>query len=91
MFLLKKNKRKTNDSIYTKQGNEYKDYDIEENGNELNKLKLRLRYSKALGSKFTEEEDEYKYVRSINLNLNIKSPEEYIQKKKSSLQFYRFT
>ena len=84
---VEKKQKKTNDSIYTKQGNEYKDYDIEENGNELNKLKLRLRYSKALGSKFTEEEDEYKYVRSINLNLNIKSPEEYIQKKNLHCNF----
>ena len=58
----------------------YEDYIIEENGNELNKLKLRLRYSKALGSKFTEEQDEYNYVRSINSSLNITSPEEYIEK-----------
>ncbi len=49
-----------------------------ENDNELCKLKLRLRYSKSLLSNFTEEEDEYNYVRSINISLNIKSKYEYI-------------
>lgn len=53
-------------------------YDFEENVNELYKLKLRLKYSKALSSKFTEEQDEYNYIRSINSNLNIKSKKEYI-------------
>ncbi len=55
------------------------DYIFEENMSELNKIKLRLRYSKALGSKFTEEQDEYNYVRSINSSLNIKSKKDYIQ------------
>jgi superfamily II DNA or RNA helicase len=54
-------------------------YEFQENGNELNKLKLRLRYSKALGSKCTEEQDEYNYVRSINSELHITSKKEYIQ------------
>jgi len=60
---------------------DYEDYNFEENSNELNKIKLRLRYSKALGSKFTEEQDEYNYVRSINTNLNIQSKKEYSEKK----------
>jgi superfamily II DNA or RNA helicase len=59
----------------------YEDYIFEENGGELNKIKLRLRYSKSLGSTFTEEQDEYNYVRSINLTLNIQSPKEYIEKR----------
>jgi len=58
----------------------YQDYMLEENVDELTKIKLKLRYSKALGSKFTEEQDEYNYVRSINSSLNIKSKKEYIQK-----------
>ena len=49
-----------------------------EDDNELCKLKLRLRYSKSLHSNFTEEEDEYNYVRSINISLDIKSKYEYI-------------
>jgi predicted helicase len=49
-----------------------------ENDNELCKLKLRLRYSKSLHSNFTEEEDEYNYVRSINISLDIKSKYDYI-------------
>jgi predicted helicase len=49
-----------------------------ENDNELCKLKLRLRYSKSLHSNFTEEQDEYNYVRSINISLDIKSKYDYI-------------
>ena len=59
----------------------YEDYIFEDNSGELNKIKLRLRYSKSLGSTFTEEQDEYNYVRSINLTLNIQSPKEYIEKR----------
>lgn len=58
----------------------YENYLFEENSNELNKIKLRLRYSKALGSKFTEEQDEYNYVKSINRSLNIQSKREYNEK-----------
>lgn len=68
----------------------YDDYVFEENSNELNKLKLRLRYSKALGSKFTEEQDEYNYVRSINLRLNIQSKQEYTDKKVKHCNFIDF-
>ena len=44
---------------------------------ELDKIKIRLRHSKALKSKYTEEQDEYNYVRSINTSLHIESKEEY--------------
>jgi hypothetical protein len=37
-----------------------------------------LRYSKSLHSNFTEEEDEYNYIRSINISLDIKSKYDYI-------------
>jgi predicted helicase len=50
---------------------------IVENGDELEKIKLRLRYSKALSSKYTEEEDEYNYVKELNKQLNIQSKEQY--------------
>ena len=52
--------------------------EFEENGDELTNLKLRLRYSKALGSKFTEEQDEFNYVKSINHSLHISSKREYV-------------
>jgi predicted helicase len=70
-----------------KEKNIYYNYQFEENCDELNKIKLRLRYSKALSSKFTEEEDEYNYVRSINASLNIKSKKEYIEKKDIHINF----
>lgn len=76
---LGKKQKKKKVTIDEERRFEYEEYDFEENGGELNKIKLRLRYSKALGSKFTEEQDEYNYVRSINTGLNIKSKKEYIQ------------
>ena len=42
---------------------------------------MRLRYSKALYSDFSEEQDEYNYVRSINMNLNILSDTDYLNSK----------
>lgn len=69
---------------------DYEEYNFEENEDELNKIKLRLRYSKALGSKFTEEEDEYNYIRSINASLRIKSKEEYIEKKDIHINFINY-
>jgi len=50
---------------------------IIENGDELIKIMLRLRYSKALDSQYTEEEDEYTYVKEFNKQLNIQSKEQY--------------
>ena len=54
-------------------------FEFEENGDELTKIKLRLRYSKALGSTFTEEQDEFNYVKSINHTLHISSKREYVR------------
>jgi predicted helicase len=91
IFVLVEKKEK---KIHTKKDEEriihYEDYNFEENGNELNKIKLRLRYSKALGSKFTEEQDEYNYVRSINSSLNIKSKKEYIERKDNHNHFIAY-
>jgi predicted helicase len=58
---------------------------IIENGDELTKIILRLRYSKALGSQYTEEEDEYNYVKELNKMLNIQSKEDYT---KESVKVY---
>lgn len=69
--------QKTNRKIRVNDWLCYEDYDFEENGEELNKIKLRLRYSKALGSDNSEEQDEYNYVRAINTSLNIQSMIEY--------------
>jgi len=49
---------------------------IEKTG-ELQKIILRLRYSKALDSKYSEEEDEFNYIRELNKQLNIQSKEDY--------------
>jgi len=54
-----------------------RNFNFEENQNDLDKIKMRLRYSKALGSDFSEEQDEYNYVRAINISLNVKSKKEY--------------
>jgi len=55
----------------------YENFKFKENENELNKLKIRLRYSKVLSSNFTEEQDEYNYVRSVNSSLGVSSKQEY--------------
>ncbi len=69
--------QKINKSIGTKKEPVYNNYYIEDDNKELSKIKLRLKYSKALHSKNTEEEDEYNYVKSINKELSIQSKEEY--------------
>jgi predicted helicase len=51
-----------------------------ENSNELTKIILRLRHSKALNSQNTEEQDEYNYVKELNKELNIQSKEQYADK-----------
>jgi predicted helicase len=61
-----------------------KDYHIE-NSASINKIKLRLIYSKALGSQYTEEKDEYNYVKELNKELNIQSKEDYT---KESVKVY---
>ena len=58
-----------------------------ENCDELNKLKLRLRHSKSLTSNFSEEQDEYNYVSSINKSLNIQSKKEYFERKSSHINY----
>ena len=51
-----------------------------DNTDELNKIILRLRYSRALSSIHSEEQDEFNYVREINKELNIQSKEHYADK-----------
>jgi superfamily II DNA or RNA helicase len=60
--------------------NSIKLVDYIHNSEELEKIKLRLRYSKALSSKCSEEQDEFNYVRALNKELNIQSKEEYADK-----------
>jgi predicted helicase len=66
---------------------QYRDCYFEETEDELNKIILRLRYSKALNSKNKEELDEYNYVRSINKTLNIQSKKEYIESEKNHCNY----
>lgn len=65
-------------------------YILEESNDELNKIKLRLRYSKTLKSKFTEEQDEYNYYRSYNKSLKIQSILEYYESQKINSCLIRF-
>lgn len=87
IFLSVMKKEKNNDIKKEEMRSYYEDYIFEENMSELNKIKLRLRYSKALSSKFTEEQDEYNYVRSINSSLNIKSKKDYTQQQEIHSNF----
>jgi predicted helicase len=59
---------------------EIKYYHIIENSEELTKIILRLRYSRALDSIYTEEQDEFNYVKQLNKELSIQSKEDYANK-----------
>jgi hypothetical protein len=62
-----------------KSGEKLTYYHIIDNAVELKKIILRLRHSKALGSIYSEEQDEYNYVKQLNKGLNIESKEEYVK------------
>lgn len=57
------------------------DLEMFESEEELAKLTLRLRYSKALRSSQTQEKDEYDYVQRLNRELGINSKQKYIDAK----------
>lgn len=63
------------------------DPDLFDSGEGLEQLKLRLRWSKTLRSKNTEEEDEYQYIRSLNKSLGITSEKEYILSREKHPQY----
>lgn len=50
---------------------------IKDNTTELIKIKLRMKSDNVLSSSFTHEQDEYNYVKNLNINLNIKSKKDY--------------
>ena len=58
---------------------EIKYYHIIENSDELTKIKLRLKYRRALYSEYSEEQDEFNYVKELNKELNIQSKEDYVK------------
>jgi len=66
-----------NDSKSILADKKYLMLDIKENDLELEKLKLRLKYSRALRSKQTPEKDEYDYVKLLNRQLKHTSKGDY--------------
>lgn len=77
---LNKPSSKPSDSSNELTKEKIKYYHIIENSDELTKIMLRLRYSRALGSIYSEEQDEFNYVRELNKELNIQSKEQYTEK-----------
>jgi superfamily II DNA or RNA helicase len=75
------NKKKKKEKKKDKKNNSINLYNYTEDYKELDKIKLRLRYSKALLSQEKEEQDEYNYIKSINASLNIRSRIEYNESK----------
>jgi len=53
----------------------------------LTSFKVRLKYSKALQSDFSEEQDEYNYVRQLNKELDIQSKNDYHLFKDRHIQY----
>ena len=78
---LEKKKYNTNNTENITSTNNIRFVDYINNSNELTKIILRLRHSKALYSKCSEEQDEFNYVRELNKELNIQSKEEYVKHK----------
>jgi hypothetical protein len=62
-------------------------YIYESNATELSKIKLRLTYSKVLDSMYNNDQDEYNYVRAINISLDILSKADYIRRKDTHPHF----
>lgn len=62
---------------------------LSENTSELNRIKVRLRYSRTLRSDFSEEEDEYNYVKVLNEELKLKSKAEFIESESIHTNFIK--
>ena len=60
---------------------------LEENHDELLKLKLRLKYSKSLLSAQSEEQDEYDYIKLLNKSMNLTSSDDYKNKKEEHKEY----
>ena len=71
-------KNKMISSIEKKDNNE-----LIENQELLLKIKLGLKHTKTLNSDFTEEQNEYNYIQSINKSLKLESREDYYNSKDS--------
>ena len=77
---IKKNTKKPKKSVRRPV---YDDLYLEDNDSELNKIKFRLRYKRALKSRCSEEEDELNLVRCDNKSLNILDKHQYAAHKKT--------
>jgi len=73
------NSKSSNEKVMEKEGKINYPHIIS-NINDLEKIILRLRYSKALDSIYSEEQNEFNYVKQLNKELNIQSSEEYADK-----------
>ena len=51
------------------------------NENELTNIMIKLKYTKSLLSSYSDEEDEYKYIQSLNKQLKINNKDEYYSDK----------
>ena len=61
--------------------------DLEDDDDELYKIKLRLRFKKALNSKCSQEEDELNMARYENKQLNILDKHNYVKRKKENSMY----
>ena len=67
-----------NDVIEIKNNN---NFILNENPEILSKIKMKLKFNKDLFSDFTDEENEYNYIKSINISLKILSKNHYYNSK----------
>jgi superfamily II DNA or RNA helicase len=78
-------KEKRKDSVGNNTDEIY-NFILNENHQELEKIKLKLKYRKLLKSDFSEEENEYNYVKGINKTLNLVCIKKY--KESQSIHSY---
>ena len=80
---ISSNNNNSNSSNLNNDDVEYKEnnFILNENPEILSKIKMKLKFNKDLFSDFTDEENEYNYIKSINISLKILSKNHYYNSK----------
>ena len=83
VYSISSNNNNSNSSNLNNDDVEYKEnnFILNENPEILSKIKMKLKFNKDLFSDFTDEENEYNYIKSINISLKILSKNHYYNSK----------
>ena len=83
VYSISSNNNNSNSSNLNNDDVEYKEnnFILNENPEILSKIKMKLKFNKDLFSDFTDEENEYNYIKSINISLKMLSKNHYYNSK----------